>query len=151
MSSIMQMIFSTITAVAATTDSFFNRVSLLLSGNGPNNATNNTFIDSSASALTVTRGGVPGQGSFSPYAQTGWSVNFGAANGNKLTFPTQIVGTTLYTIECWIKPEIANTVNTYSIVAGNIASLRAFINAGYKPVSFHEMPDSSISYYIFKR
>ena len=115
------MIITTVTSIAGTVDTLFNRVSLLLSGNGPNNGTNNTFLDSSSSALTVTRVGSATQGSFSPYAQTGWSVNFGTANGSKLTFPTQVVGTTLYTIECWVKPDRANTVNTYSIVAGNIA------------------------------
>ena len=139
MSSIMQMIFSTATAIAATADTFFSRVSLLLSGNGPNNGTNNTFLDSSTSALSVTRGNTATQGAFSPCAQTGWSVNFGTANGNKINFPSQTVGTVLYTVECWIKPDRSNTVNTYSIIAGNAADTNQL---------FQIYPDGHISCYL---
>ena len=46
-------------AIAAAVDAYFNRVTLLLPGNGTNGAQNNTFLDSSsnnlASLVTATR------------------------------------------------------------------------------------------------
>ena len=59
---------------AATTlvpDQFFEYVTLLLPGNGTNLANNNTFLDSSSNAFTITRNpltgpNAPTQGTFSP-------------------------------------------------------------------------------------
>jgi hypothetical protein len=53
-------------------DPQFNYVTMLLHGDGTNGAQNNTFLDSSASALTITRNSNTTQGSFSPYGSN-WS------------------------------------------------------------------------------
>lgn len=76
MSGIMAMVLGAKTAIAAAVDEFFNRVTLLLPGNGTNGAQNNTFLDSSSNNFTITRNGNTTQGTFSPFSQTGWSVYF---------------------------------------------------------------------------
>ena len=52
---------------SATTDEYFNLVSLLLPGNGTNGAQNNTFLDSSTNNFAITRNGNTTQGTFSPF------------------------------------------------------------------------------------
>lgn len=98
--SFQQMFFSFGSAV----DAFFNRVYSLFHANGSDADTNNNIIDS-ASNLTITRTGNPGQGTFSPYtlADGYWSNYFDgssylsiAANANFL------IGTQNFTIEAWV-------------------------------------------------
>ena len=48
-------------------DPYYEYVTLLLTGDGTNGAQNNTFLDSSSNAFTITRNGNTTQGSFSPY------------------------------------------------------------------------------------
>ena len=68
------------TATAAAADPYFYDVPLLLSGDGTNGAQNNTFIDGSTNAFTITRNGNTTQGSFSPYGSL-WSNYFdGSSN-----------------------------------------------------------------------
>lgn len=62
-------------AAVSVADPQFNYVTALLHGDGTNGAQNNTFIDSSTNAFTITRNGTPTQGSFSPYG-TLWSNYF---------------------------------------------------------------------------
>ena len=45
-------------------DLYFKNTTLLLAGNGTNNAQNNTFLDSSSNNYTITRNGNPTQGAF---------------------------------------------------------------------------------------
>ena len=56
-------------------DVYFKYVTLLLHGDGTNGAQNNTFIDSSSNAFTITRNGTPTQGSVSPFGPD-WSNSF---------------------------------------------------------------------------
>jgi hypothetical protein len=89
---------------AVTTDEYFNLVTLLLPGNGTNGAQNNTFLDSSTNAFSVTRNGNPTQGTFSPFSQTGWSGYFDGS-GDYLTSPSNAavnLSTGDFTIEAWI-------------------------------------------------
>lgn len=87
------------TSVSTTSsDPQFNYVTALLSGDGTNAAQNNTFVDSSANALTITRAGNTTQGSFSPYGSL-WSVYFTAGYIN---VPSVLdLNTIDYTIEFW--------------------------------------------------
>jgi len=108
MSGIMSMLLGARTAIAAAVDEFFNRVTLLLPGNGTNGAQNNTFLDSSNN-FTITRNGNTTQGTFSPFSQTGWS-NFFDGSGDYLTasysttnFDWFTTGTD-FTLEAWIFP-----------------------------------------------
>jgi hypothetical protein len=102
--------------VAPTTDPYFNSVSLLLSGDGTNGAQNNTFIDSSTNNLTVTRGGTPAQGSFSPYSPDGWSGYFdGVPSYMSFASATPLnLSTGNFTIETWAYPT-APSAGVYSV------------------------------------
>jgi hypothetical protein len=88
--------------IAVSNDPYFAYNSLLLSGDGTNNANNNTFIDSSTNNYTVTRNGNTTQGTFSPYGPN-WS-NYFDGSGDYLTIPSnsafQITGD--FTIEAWV-------------------------------------------------
>ena len=83
-------------------DAQFNYVTMLLHGDGTNGAQNNTFLDSSTNAFSITRNGNTTQGSFSPYGSN-WSNWF---NGGQDYFT--IAGTSTacalpgdFTIEFW--------------------------------------------------
>jgi len=93
-------------------DPQFNYVTMLLHGDGTNGAQNNTFLDSSASPLTITRNGNTTQGSFSPYGSN-WSNFFGTANDNALLF-TELTLSSNFTIETWIYPT-AQSSSGYTI------------------------------------
>ena len=84
-------------------DPQFNYVTTLLHGDGTNGAQNNTFVDSSTNAFTITRNGTPTQGSFSPYG-TLWSNYFNWST-DYLSVPSNtafVFGTGDFTVECWI-------------------------------------------------
>lgn len=94
-------------AVTAAGDPYFKNTTLLLNGDGTNGQQNNTILDSSPNNLTVNRVGTPTQGSFSPFSQTGWSVNTGVFNSTNsfLTAPGISPAFNLdanFTIEAWI-------------------------------------------------
>lgn len=84
-------------------DAQFNYTTLLLPGNGTNGAQNNTFLDSSTNAFTITRNGNTTQGTFTPFSQTGWSNNFTGSNylntASNSAFGT---GTGNFTLEAWV-------------------------------------------------
>ena len=61
-------------------DTYFNYTTVLLSGDGTNNATNATFVDSSTNNFAITRNGNTTQGTFSPYGAN-WS-NYFDGNGD---------------------------------------------------------------------
>jgi len=107
-------------APPATTDAQFNYVTMLLHGDGTNGAQNNTFLDSSASPLTITRNGNTTQGSFSPYGSN-WSNYFdGSGSYLSLSSNTSLnFGTGDFTIECWL----------------NIASLNGGVLIDFRPAS----------------
>ena len=74
-------------------------VAVLLAGNGANNATNNTFLDSGPSNLAITRNGNPTQGTFSPYGPN-WS-NYFDGTGDYLSLTGTALGSGNFTIELW--------------------------------------------------
>jgi hypothetical protein len=105
MSGIMTMLLGAKTAIATAVDEFFNRVTLLLPGDGTNGAQNNTFLDSSTNNFTITRNGNTTQGTFSPFSQTGWSNYFSGSNNlsNTSTSSTGFnLSTGSFTIEAWV-------------------------------------------------
>jgi len=85
---------------SAPTDPYFEYVTLLLHGDGTNGGQNNTFIDSSTNALTVTRNGNTTQGSFSPFG-TLWSNYFDGSSYLQFADNTAFTLTADFTIECW--------------------------------------------------
>jgi hypothetical protein len=80
-------------------DPYFYDVSLLLNGDGTNGAQNNTFLDSSSNAFTITRNGNTTQGSFSPYGSL-WSNYF---NGSSYLATSASIGSfaSSFTFEGW--------------------------------------------------
>ena len=89
----------------AATDPPFQKVALLLHGDGTNGAQNNTFVDSSTNNFTITRTGNVAQGTFSPFSLTEgqWS-NYFDGTGDYLTAPDNTsldMGSSSFTVEGW--------------------------------------------------
>jgi len=83
------------------TDPLFENTTLLLQAdNAPNAAQNNTFLDSSANAFTITRNGNTTQGTFTPFSATGWG-NFFNGTTDFLSL-SQVSLTGDFTIEAWL-------------------------------------------------
>jgi len=85
-------------------DVYFKYVTMLLHGDGTNGSQNNTFIDSSTNAFTITRNGNTTQGTFTPYGAN-WSNYFGASTSNRINPPANAAfafGTGAFTVEAWI-------------------------------------------------
>jgi len=101
------MLLGARTAIAVAVDEFFNRVTLLLPGDGTNGAQNNTFLDSSTNNFTITRNGNTTQGTFSPFSQTGWSNYFNRSNYTNIYAASSAdfnFGSGDFTIECFFNP-----------------------------------------------
>lgn len=94
--------------VPTATDPQFNLTTLLLHGDGSNNANNNTFLDTSTNALAITRTGTPTQGTFSPFSQTGWSNYFNGSSDYVSTTSSSTAfsfGTGDFTVEMWVNTQ----------------------------------------------
>ena len=90
-------------AATPSADPYFENTTLLLPGNGTNGAQNNTFLDSSTNAFTITRNGNTTQGTFTPFSQTGWG-NFFDGSGDYLTVASSAdfnIFNGDMTFECW--------------------------------------------------
>ena len=108
----MNMLLGARTAIAAAVDEFFNRVTLLLPGDGTNGAQNNTFLDSSTNNFTITRNGNTTQGTFSPFSQTGWGLY--TSDRSYLTIPASSdfdLISTDFTIEFFVNVSAFNTMS----------------------------------------
>jgi len=106
------------TSVAAT-DPYFMYNSLLLPGNGTNNAQNNTFLDGSTNNFTITRNGNTTQGTYSPYGSN-WGNYFNGTSS--ISIPTVQTTTGSFTAECWFYRS-ADPANYHIIFGGpNVAS-----------------------------
>jgi hypothetical protein len=130
-------------AIALATDEFFNRVTLLLPGDGTNGAQNNTFLDSSTNNFTITRNGNTTQGTFSPFSQTGWSNFFGGyAVGSAAVFTSS---TSTFTIEGWIFPTAA------AISASNIPAVIGDMQPASTAVywSFGTLASGAVTFYWY--
>lgn len=85
-------------------DPYFSYVTTLLKSGSTNGAQNNSFIDSSVNALSITRNGDTTQGSFNPYQPNGyWSVYFDGT-GDSISAPEPAATAGAVTVELWINP-----------------------------------------------
>jgi hypothetical protein len=112
----MSMLLGAVSSVAVAVDEFFNRVTLLLPGNGTNGAQNNTFLDSSTNNFTITRNGNTTQGTFSPFSQTGWSVFFNNTDFTNIYAASSAdfnFGSGDFTIECFFNSSNAMSTATF--------------------------------------
>jgi len=85
-------------------DQYFRYVSMLLPGNGTNNAQNNTFLDSSTNNFTITRNGNTTQGSFSPYGDNWSNYSPSAAYFYTASSANLNLGAGSFTLEFWVNP-----------------------------------------------
>lgn len=92
-------------------DPYFNYTTLLLSGDGTNNAQNNTFTDSSTNNFAITRTGNVLPGTFTPYGSN-WSTLF--ASNTVLQFPYASALTNWWTQDFTIEMWIFNNTNAAS-------------------------------------
>ena len=83
-------------------DPNFNRVSLLLNGNGPDGGQNNTYTDSSTNSFTVTPTGTIEQGSVSPFGDNWSNYLDGPANNTYLRTSGGATFSGDLTAECWV-------------------------------------------------
>jgi alpha-tubulin suppressor-like RCC1 family protein len=102
-------------------DPFFNYNALVLTGDGTNNGTNNTFLDSSGNNLPLTRNGNVTQGTFTPYSMPdGYWSNYFDGTGDYLSATTTSAlnfGTSDFTVECWIN--LNTTSSSQAILIGS--------------------------------
>lgn len=145
-------------------DDYFKNVSLLLTGDGTNGAQNNTFLDSSSNAFTVTRYGNTTQGTFSPYGNL-WSNYFDGV-GDYVATPNTSAGiigsSSTYSVEFWIN---FNTVTDSKFIGGSegrwwfaigwngITSNKIGINVyssggGWQPLSSTTTPVVGVWYHV---
>jgi hypothetical protein len=126
-----------LTVTVAATDPYFNLTTLLLPGDGTNNANNQAFTDSSTNNFAIARNGNATQGTFSPFSQTGWG-NFFGGSGNYATSTSTTIGTTTstFTIEGWIYPTAAavTTSNIPSMV-GDMTPANTALYWGFGPLA----------------
>ncbi|MEI8142963.1 MAG: LamG domain-containing protein, partial [Chitinophagia bacterium] len=101
--------------ISVSGEPYFAYNSLLLSGNGTNNANNNTFVDSSTNNFAISRAGNTTQGSFSPYGDN-WSNYIPSAGSTFINAGTNTalaLGAGNFTIEAWV---YLNSLGTYTTI-----------------------------------
>jgi hypothetical protein len=106
-------------------DPFFSSTTLLLPGNGTNGAQNNTFLDSSTNAFSITRNGNTTQGTFSPFPLAFGTAYSAAANGGSGYFDgsgdyldvangSALDLDTTFTVDAWFYQPTAGTGTIFS-------------------------------------
>jgi hypothetical protein len=118
-------------------DPYFEYVTMLLPGNGTNGGQNNTFLDSSANAYTVSRSGNTTQGTFSSYGSN-WSTIFPSGSNNRLQIANTAqldLGTGDFTLECWAYNAVP--FSTYSSTYAHIFGKGNGVGAGMYALGFY--------------
>jgi hypothetical protein len=94
---------NSVTPTAVVQDTSFAYVPLLLETTSTNGQQNNTFLDSSTNAFTITRNGTPTQGSITPYWPNGqWSNYFSSSYLSVADSASLRFGAANFTIEAWV-------------------------------------------------
>jgi len=124
-----------------TPDPYFMYNTLLLPGNGTNNATNNTFIDGSTNNFTVTNNGNTKQGTFTPFGGN-WS-NYFDGTGDYLSVPYTTsnfdwwTSGVDFTVEAWVFPTDLSTWQyaTSPVMVGNASATSSTNYWSFGPAS----------------
>jgi hypothetical protein len=132
-------------------DPYFENVTMLLSADGTNGAQNNTFLDSSTNAFTITRNGNTTQGTFTPFSKPDgrWSMYQSDSASNYINFTTS-AGTLFqftgdYTIEMWVyitsisgdgSLYVASDNSNYHALNIDATNYNIWLNAGSATSSF---------------
>ena len=97
---------SSLTALTTPIDTYQPYNTLLVHADGTNGANNSVFLDSSTNNLSITKTGTPTQGTFSPFATTGWSNYFNGTTDYITVNNTGSINLSSgnFTIECWVYP-----------------------------------------------
>jgi len=106
-------------------DPYYNQTTLLLSGNGTNNANNSVFLDSSTNNFPITKNGNMPQGAFSPYGDK-WATRFIARNYlYTVAHPNYDITGGDFTIEFWINWEKGNDMASsgFEVVTNFVSSV----------------------------
>ena len=82
----------------------------LITSVGANDAVNNSFTDSSGNSHTITSSGGVGQGTFSPFRQSGYSWEFDGTDDFIEGPAVDLMGSGAFTVECWAY--VRSTVST---------------------------------------
>ena len=129
-------------ASGTVSDPYFYLTTLLLNTNTTNGAQNNTFIDSSSNAYSITRApatgpNAPTQGTFTPFSQTGWSSSFNTSTTYLTVTDTTNLrfGSGNFTIEAWVYRNAAGAIQTIASKGASTPTGWVFqISAGDKLV-----------------
>jgi hypothetical protein len=113
-------------------DPDFEYTTLLLPGNGTNGAQNNTFLDSSTNAFSITRNGNTTQGTFSPFSQTGWGVYFNGSSDYISVADSAdfTMGSGDFTIQCWVYSTANSGSDQY--ILGQVPSTGAAASTSFQ-------------------
>ena len=108
-----------------TSDTYFNYVTSLLHGDGTNGGQNNTFLDSSTNAFTITNNGDTSQGTFTPFNGGNYS-NYFDGSGDYLDIPNSAAfnQSGAWTVEMWVFPTTSTVAQYwYSQVTPNFLQI----------------------------
>jgi len=103
-------------------DPYWSSVTLLLHGDGTNGAQNNTFLDSSTNAFTITRNGNTTQGAATPFTSPPYSTSSNGGSGyfdgagDYLSAPANAAfafGTAAWTVEAWVYVLTLQTITLF--------------------------------------
>jgi hypothetical protein len=107
---------NSVTPSAIVQDASFAYVPLLLETTSTNGQQNNTFLDSSTNALTITRTGTPTQGSITPYWTAGqWSNYFSSSYLSVADSASLRFGASNFTIEAWVFRTASGATHTIAV------------------------------------
>jgi hypothetical protein len=115
-------------------DANFENTVLLLHGDGTNGAQNNTFLDSSTNALTISRVSTPTQGTFSPFSKPdgSWGTFFDGTDDYLIVADNAVLrpGAGAFTLEAWIYRNAAGAAHTIYAKGGASTGINFQVTSG---------------------